>query len=99
MLPLCLLLGYAVHRHRRGELFRDSTDNSAVLRKEEEIRAIELMATVQCMESGGGACEVSGEVVAAQERPLEAAVVSSASADSSAAAGVDEGTTVNALHA
>ena len=73
LLPLCLLLGYAVHRNRHGELFRDSTDTSAVLQKE-QTRDIELLSIPQAKQNttgttlaGGGGSKVSEHVSNVQD--------------------------------
>ena len=43
-------MGYAVHRNRRGELFRDSTDASPELHKY-ETKSVELMSMRQTIQN------------------------------------------------
>ena len=92
LLPLCLLLGYAVHRNRRGELFRDSTDTSAVLQKE-QIRDIELMLVPQDKQN----IEVSEQESHVQDGQHYAAT-DIITADSSGATVLCEDSTINVLH-
>ena len=88
LLPLCLLLGYAVHRNRHGELFRDSTDASAVLQKEQS-RDIELLSMSQDQQK----IEVSEQVNNVQDGQHHA-VTAIITADSSG----DTDSTINVLH-
>ena len=91
MLPLCLLLGYAVHRHRRGELFRDSTYSPSM----------ELMAMTQNMQntaSGAGSSSEMSEQVSQVQDGHHHAVTVITPADSSGSTLHCEDSTVNVLH-
>ena len=106
LLPLCLLLGYVVHRNRHGELFRDSTDTSAVLQKE-QTRDIELLSTPQDIQNttsstagtlaGGGGSEVSEHLSHVQDGHHHAVTVITA-ADSSITTVHYEDSAINILH-